>query len=196
MGWRHAVNTQQVSSRVWTVPNVISFTRLVLVPVFAVLVATQRWWAAVIVLILSGVSDWADGYLARRLGQETRLGKVLDPAADRLFIMVTLFAFAWAQVVPWWLVGVVIGRDIILGAVLPVLAARGYGPLPVSYTGKAGTFALMGAFPLLLAAQIAGGAASAVQVAAWAFTGWGLALYWTAGVLYLRQALGLVRDAS
>lgn len=182
--------------QVWTIPNAISFARLILIPLFAVLVATNRWGAAILLLMLCGFSDWADGYLARRLGQVTRLGQVLDPAADRLFILVTLVAFAWADVAPWWLVGAVVGRDVLLSILLPVLASRGYGPLPVSYTGKAGTFALMCAFPLLLAAQVMDTGAGVVMAFAWAFAGWGVALYWTAGVLYAVQAMTLLRDPA
>ncbi|HMO11930.1 MAG TPA: CDP-alcohol phosphatidyltransferase family protein, partial [Actinotalea sp.] len=143
----------QTSTRVLTWPNLISAARLVMVPVFAVLAFTGRDLAALAVLAVSAASDWLDGVLARRLGQTSRLGELLDPAADRLFILVTLVVLAVRQDVPWWLVGVIVGRDVLLGAVQAVLVRRGVGPLPVHFVGKAGTFALLYALPLLLLAR-------------------------------------------
>jgi cardiolipin synthase (CMP-forming) len=183
---------QQVSSRVLTVPNVISLVRLLLVPVFAVLIVEGQDVWALVVLAVSGASDWADGVLARRLDQVTRIGQVLDPAADRLFILVTLLGLAWRGVVPVWLLVVIVARDVLLAALLPWLARHGYGPLPVSFAGKAGTFALLYAFPLLLLAGAPGWLGDAAAVTGWAFTWWGIALYWIAGVQYVVQARALV----
>lgn len=183
---------QQVSSRVLTVPNVISMLRLLLVPVFAVLIVQGEDVWALVVLAVSGASDWVDGVLARRLDQVSRLGQVLDPAADRLFIFVTLIGLAWREVVPLWLVVVIVGRDVLLAAMLPWLARHGYGPLPVSFAGKAGTFALLYAFPLLLLAEAQGWLGDVAAVTGWAFTWWGIGLYWLAGVQYVVQARALV----
>lgn len=176
------------AGRVLTWPNAISAARLVLVPVFAVLAATRQDVAALVVLAVSAASDWLDGVLARRLHQTSRLGELLDPAADRLFILVTLVVLGARGIVPWWLLGVIVGRDLLLAAVLGVLVARGHGPLPVHFVGKAGTFALLYAFPLLLLAAWTGPVGQVAGVAGWAFAWWGIGLYWLAGALYLRQA--------
>lgn len=182
--------------RVWTVPNAISMARLALVPVFAWLIAAGHDLAALGVLALAGFSDWLDGVIARRFDQGSRLGAMLDPAADRLYILVTLVMLAWREVVPWWLVVVLVGRDVLLAGLLPALARRGYGPLPVHFVGKAGTFALLYAFPLLLLAQWPGAVGEVARAAGWAFAWWGIAFYWLAAVLYVRQAVALVRETE
>lgn len=181
-----------VSDRVLTVPNVISLVRLVLVPVFAVLIAVGNDGWALVVLAVSGASDWLDGVLARRLGQVSKLGQMLDPAADRLFILVTLIGLAWRDLVPWWLVAVLVARDVMLLGLFAVVARHGYGPLPVHLAGKAGTFALLYAFPLLLLAEWRAPIGTVSYVLGWAFAWWGLALYWFAGMLYVVQARRLL----
>ena len=177
------------SSRIVTIPNGISAVRLLLVPVFAVLLAQHHDAWAFVVLAVSGASDWLDGVLARRLHQVSELGKVLDPAADRLFIFVTLVALAWRDVVPWWLVVVIVLRDVLMGALLVPLAHQGYGPLPVSFLGKAATFNLLYAFPMLLAAlpERHDPLSTVFRPLGWAFTVWGTVLYVVAGVAYVRH---------
>ncbi|MEU2201156.1 CDP-alcohol phosphatidyltransferase family protein [Isoptericola sp. NPDC019482] len=187
---------QEISSRVFTIPNLVSLLRLALVPVFAVLIVVGEDVWALAVLAFSGFTDWLDGVLARRLHQVTRLGQMLDPAADRLFIFVTLIGLTWRDVIPLWILVVIVARDVMLACLLPVLARHGYGPLPVSFVGKAGTFALLYAFPLLLLATVPGGVGAAAHVVGWAFTWWGVGLYWVAGVQYLRQARELLGAAS
>ncbi|MFE5309058.1 CDP-alcohol phosphatidyltransferase family protein [Isoptericola sp. NPDC056578] len=187
---------QEISSRVFTIPNLVSLLRLALVPVFAVLIVVGEDVWALAVLAFSGFTDWLDGVLARRLHQVTRLGQMLDPAADRLFIFVTLAGLAWRDVVPLWLLVLIVARDVLLMCLLPVLARHGYGPLPVSFVGKAGTFALLYAFPLLLLATMPGVVGAAAHVVGWAFTWWGVGLYWVAGVQYVRQARVLLGAAS
>ena len=177
-----------VSDRVLTIPNVISLARLLIVPVFAVLIVTGHDGLALIVLAVSGASDWLDGVLARRLGQVSRLGQMLDPAADRLYILVTIVVLAWRAIVPWWLVALIVVRDLVLAAVLPMLARRGYGPLPVHFAGKAGTAALLYAFPLLLLSSRSDSWGTFGAVTGWALAWWGITLYWLAGAVYLRQA--------
>lgn len=185
--------TDDVSTRVLTVPNLISFARLLLVPVFAVLLVRRQDLWAFAVLAVSGASDWLDGVLARRLGQVSRLGQLLDPAADRLFILVTIVALAWRGVVPWWLVVALVARDVVLALMLLVLARAGEPPLPVHLAGKAGTFALLYAFPLLLLATWQGALGTVATVLGWAFALWGVGLYWFSGVLYLEQARRVLR---
>ncbi len=186
----------QVSDRVFTIPNLLSLLRLVLVPVFAWLILTRRDGAALTVLAASGLSDYLDGALARRWGQVSRIGQLLDPAADRLYIVSTLLGLAWREVIPWWLVAVLVGRDLLLSFTLPVLARAGYGPPPVHFLGKAATLNLLYAFPLLLLAQGHSTAADVARPVAWAFAWWGTALYWWAGWLYVRQVRSLVRAAG
>jgi cardiolipin synthase len=178
---------QRVSDRVLTIPNALSVLRLVLVPVFFWLLLTRRDGAAIVVLAVSGTSDYLDGMLARRWGQVSRLGQLLDPFADRLYILSTLVGLAWREIIPWWLVAALVARDLVLATTIPVLARHGYGPLPVHLLGKAATFNLLYAFPLLLLAQGSSTAAAIARPIAWAFAWWGLVLYWWTGWLYLRQ---------
>jgi len=179
---------EQVRDTVLTVPNAISFLRVLLVPVFALLVIGHHDGWAFVVLAVSGVSDWLDGVIARRFNQMSRLGQMLDPAADRLFILVTVVALAWREIVPWWLVAMILARDLLLAALLPALARRGFGPLPVHFAGKAGTAALLYAFPLLLLSARSDVWRTVGAVPGWAFAWWGITLYWVAGIVYLRQA--------
>lgn len=176
-----------------TVPNLISVLRLLLVPVFAVLALQGEDAWALLVLVVAGASDWVDGRLARALNQQSRLGELLDPSADRLFILVTLLVLASRDVVPWWLVVVIVGRDVLLTLVLAVLMARRVGPLPVHFVGKAGTFALLYALPMLLLARWPGWLGATADVVGWAMAIWGIALYWLAGAVYVRQAVGELR---
>lgn len=178
--------------RVFTVPNLLSLARLLLVPVFAYLIVTERDGWALGVLAFSGFSDWLDGYLARRWNQVSRVGQLLDPAADRLYILSTLLGLAWRDLIPWWLVALIVARDAVLALTLPVLARHGYGPLPVHFLGKAATFCLLYAFPLILLGEGSSGFAEVARPIGWAFAWWGTGLYWWAGLLYLRQ----VRDVA
>jgi cardiolipin synthase len=184
-----------MSSRVLTVPNIISLVRLALVPVFAVLIVVGEDGWALLVLAVSGATDWLDGVLARRLNQVTRLGQILDPFADRLFIFVTMIGLAWREVVPPWLVIAIIARDVLLALTVPVLARLGYGTLNVTLVGKIATFALLYAFPLLLLAEVPGWIGAAAHVVGWAFTWWGVSLYWLAGLQYVAQVRRLAAGA-
>jgi cardiolipin synthase (CMP-forming) len=180
-------------ARVLTVPNAISVARLAGVPVFLWLVLGPKadWWA-VGLLILAGLSDWLDGKLARAWNQQSRLGQVLDPAADRLYIAATLAGLAIRGIIPWWLVAVLVSRELVLGVALLVLRRHSYGPLQVSLVGKAATLCLLYAFPLLFIGEHAGPVGLIARVAGWAFAIWGSALYWWAAGLYLVQTRQLV----
>ena len=178
-----------------TVPNLLSLLRLALVPVFLVLILNGFNLEAVIVLIVASVTDYLDGYFARKLNQETRLGQLLDPAADRLYIFATLIGLSVVGYIPIWLPMIVIGRDLLLLFTYPILASRGYGPLPVHYLGKAGTFALLYAFPLLLIASAFPDVSIFVLPVAWAFAWWGIGLYWWAGFVYLAQVRSVVKSS-
>lgn len=188
-GEQSAAVEQPGADRIWTVPNGISMARLAGVPVFLWLVLGPKadGWA-VALLIAAGASDWLDGKIARAWNQQSRLGQVLDPAADRLYIAATLVGLAVRTIIPWWLVGLLAARELVLGLALLVLRAHGYGPLQVSLVGKAATACLLYAFPLLFLGAHAGTAALVARVIGWAFAIWGTALYWWAAGLYLMQA--------
>ena len=140
----------------------------------------------------SGVTDYLDGYLARRLNQITRIGTLLDPLADRLYTVATVLALTIRGITPVWLIVVLVARDLYLTLLLPVLRRHGYGPLPVSYLGKAATLNLLYAFPLLLLSSGTDTLATVARPVGWAFTLWGTALYLLAAGLYTRHLRLLV----
>ncbi len=182
-----------MTQQILTLPNLLSFVRLSLVPVFLVLLLTGQDIVALIVLVVSGLTDYLDGYLARRLGQVSRLGQLLDPAADRLFIFATLLGLAARDVVPWWLVIAIVGRDLMLLVLGVVLANHGYGPLPVHNLGKVATFCLFYALPLLVLAQAVPATAFLAGPAGWAGAAWGAFLYWWAGIVYVFETARVIR---
>lgn len=188
---------EPVSDRILTVPNLISLLRLLLVPVVAVLILEDELVAAFVILIGAGLTDWLDGVIARRFRQTSKLGRFLDPSADRLFIFVTVLGLAYQEIIPWWLVIAIAAREAAVGACLPVLFRLGYPGFPVHVAGKAGTFALMYAFPLLLLAHVEGALGTVAWVVGWAAALWGVYLYWAAAIIYLnqfRQVLTLARS--
>jgi cardiolipin synthase len=134
--------------------------------------------------------------LARAWNQQSRLGQVLDPAADRLYIAATVVGLAVRGIIPWWLVALLAARELVLGVALLVLRRSSYGPLQVSLVGKAATLCLLYAFPLLFLGEHGGPAARAARVLGWAFAIWGSALYWWAAALYLVQTRRIVAAVS
>lgn len=192
----HAASDPQEPRRVATIPNLISVARLAGVPVFLWLVLGLRseagdWWALAL-LAAAGLSDWLDGKVARAMNQQSHLGELLDPAADRLYIVSTVIALAVRAIIGWWLVALLAAREFALGLVLLALRRHGYSPLRVSFVGKAATMSLLYAFPLLFLGSHSTAYASVARVFGWAFALWGTALYWWAGVLYAEQARGLL----
>lgn len=191
-----------VSNRIWTIPNLLSALRLAGVPLFLYWVLhTHQDGRAILLLMAAGASDYFDGKIARRYGQSSRLGQLLDPAADRLYILATLLALVARDGLPLWWALALIGRDVALAFTIPVLRRHGYGPLPVHFLGKAATFNLLYAFPMLLAALPGRHdlLATVFRPLGWAFATWGSTLYWWAGVLYvvhLRQLLRAERAAG
>ncbi|WP_407923110.1 CDP-alcohol phosphatidyltransferase family protein [Bifidobacterium xylocopae] len=179
---------------IWTMPNVISFLRILSIPVIAYLVAKRHLIIALVVLLFSAVSDGVDGIIARRYNQVSKLGQILDPVADRLLILCSVLALSIAGILPWWLLLLVGLRDVLMGLLVLALAQHDYGPLPVHFAGKTGTAVLMLAIPALIFADawhtpffqfmhlIALGAVI-----------WGVGLYWLAGLLYARQGLCLLK---
>ncbi|MFK4729155.1 CDP-alcohol phosphatidyltransferase family protein [Agromyces mediolanus] len=185
----------QVSTRVWTIPNVLSMLRLALVPVFLVLLVMGEYIGALIVLVVASLSDLADGYLARRLNQVTRLGQLLDPAADRLYIFAALLGLAAGGLVPWWIVVVIVSRDVFLLVLGVVLASHGYGPLPVHQLGKVATFALFFGLPVIMLGLAFPPVQPVSEPIGWAITLWGAFLYWWAGIIYAIETARAVRAA-
>jgi cardiolipin synthase (CMP-forming) len=191
-----AQGSPPVSDRVWTPPNVLSMLRLVGVPIFLWLILSHHDGWAVVVLTLSGVSDYFDGKIARKYNLVSRVGQLLDPLADRLYILSTLFGLAWREIIPWWLVAILVSREAFGTVLLMVVRHYGYRALPVHFIGKAATFCLLWAFPLILLGQGDTVVATAALTSGWAFAWWGTALYWVAGVMYAVQTRDVVRAAK
>jgi cardiolipin synthase (CMP-forming) len=183
------------TSEVWTIPNIISMVRLAGVPLFLWLVIGPEadvW--ALVVLMISGFTDWLDGYLARRLDQMSKLGEILDPVADRLYILAAVIGLLYRDIIPLWVAVLLPLRDLFLWCLVPFLRTRGYSALPVHYLGKAATAALLYSFPMLFLGDGEGPVATLSEVFGWAFAIWGIGLYWWAGLLYAWQVRKLMAD--
>ncbi|MFI1650081.1 CDP-alcohol phosphatidyltransferase family protein [Streptomyces avidinii] len=185
--------TRVQTDRIFTIPNILSMARLAGVPLFLWLILAEYDGWALAVLMLSGISDYLDGKLARRWNQISKLGRLLDPAADRLYILSTLFGLTYREVLPLWLTGALIARELMLLVMVWILRRHGYPPPQVNFLGKAATFNLMYAFPLLLLSDGSGWLAWLAAVFGWAFAVWGTTLYWWAGILYVVQVRRLVK---
>ncbi|AUI58702.1 CDP-alcohol phosphatidyltransferase family protein [Amycolatopsis sp. BJA-103] len=179
------------------VPNMLSILRLAGVPVFLWLLLGPKedGWAFAL-LVFSALTDWLDGKLARWLNQMSRLGQLLDPAADRLYILATLIAFLIRDIVPWWVVVPLVAREAVLGVCVLLLRHRGFAPPEVTYIGKGATFVLMYAFPFLLLTQGGSDIAAFARPIGYAFTAWGAVLYVYSGVLYVVQTVRALRSAD
>ena len=140
-----------------TIPNIITVARLVvLTPLFVVLAATGRTGAAIAALVVLGVTDWADGFIARRFDMTSELGRTLDPLADRLGMLAVIITLTMLGELRWWMLGLVVVPDAVLICGALFLMATRRWPLPdleVSLLGKARTAALMTGLPLLLIAS-------------------------------------------
>jgi cardiolipin synthase len=184
-----------LSNRVATWPNLLSVLRLLGVPLFLWLVLgpEQDGWALA-VLMIAGFTDWLDGKLARTLNQSSQLGQVLDPLADRLYILAVVVGLTLRDIIPLWLAVALVMRDVVLLGLVPLLRTRGYSALPVHFLGKAATANLLYAFPLLLLGDGTGDLARLADVFGWAFAIWGTGLYWWAAALYAYQVVTLLRE--
>jgi cardiolipin synthase len=184
--------------QVWTIPNALSLLRLLGVPLFLWLILQPVFhgphydgWA-ILLLAVSGATDYLDGKIARAFGQVSRIGQLLDPAADRLYILSTLAGLAARQIIPVWLAVLLVARDLLMSIPLAVLRRHGYGPPPVHFLGKAATFNLLYAFPLLLLGDGTGLLHDVAGEVGWAFAIWGTALYYLAAGLYVVQVRRLI----
>ncbi len=174
----------EVSHAVWTVPNVISFVRIVLIAVFGALFMAERDVAAIIVLACAGLSDFFDGFLARRWHQVTALGRLLDPAADRLLTLVVVVGMAVRDIIPWWLVVILLARDAMVAAALVYGRSRRVSSPHVTLVGKAATFCLYLTLPL---AYVGYAVATWLNTVAIILSVGAAILYWISGVGYVQD---------
>ncbi|MDJ0394131.1 CDP-alcohol phosphatidyltransferase family protein [Rhodococcus sp. G-MC3] len=184
----------EASDRILTIPNVLSGVRLLLIPLFAYLLLGPRAdGLALIVLLASGATDWLDGKLARALDQSSRLGALLDPLVDRLSVVTTLVTFVIRGIIPWWVAALLIGRDLLLAGTMFVYKRRSMPPPDVIYLGKAATFVLMVALPVLLGSTGDTGVATVLAPIGNALLIWGTGLYVWTGALYTYKAFTVAK---
>lgn len=183
-----------VANSNWTIPNALSALRLLGVPVFFwLIVGPESDGLALAILIVSSFTDWLDGYLARRLNQFSRLGELLDPLADRLYVVAALAALYIRDLIPIWVVVLLIFRDVLMSILLLYLKRFGITGVPVHFVGKAATMNLLYALPLVLMGTFSGLVGQLAHVFGWAFLIWGITMYWYAGALYFRQVFDMRR---
>lgn len=184
-------------SPVFTVPNALTLVRGLGIPLFIYLALSRHAdGQAIIVLMLGGATDYFDGKLARAWNQESRLGELLDPAIDRLYIAATLVVLYLRQAIPLWVIVLIVGRDLILGVVTLAMKRVGISPFKVTYLGKAATFNLMYSFPLLLLAKSGSGFGGLAFIIGWSFAVWGIALYLVTGVNYFQTGWRSIVNAK
>ncbi len=183
-----------MSNQVLTIPNMLSILRLLGVPLYFLLVSKEEFLAAVFVLFLAGATDYLDGKIARRFNQTSKLGELLDPAADRLYVAAIVYSLWDLEVIPLILLVIIFVRDAVLGVLLLFMKRQDIEPFKVTYLGKAATFNLLYAFPFLLLTLIDQALVSSIAyVIGWAFSAWGIALYLWTGILYLKDGIRLLR---
>ena len=188
---------QKLTYRIWTIPNALSAARLLGVPVFFwLIVGPEKDGLALIILVISSFTDWLDGYLARRLNQFSRLGELLDPLADRLYVVAALIALFVRGLIPIWVVVALLLRDVVMFLFLVYLKKFGYNGVPVHFVGKAATMNLLYALPLILLGTFSGLVGQVAEVFGWAFLLWGVSMYWYAAILYMKQILSLRRNLN
>ncbi len=185
---------QTVHDRVLTAANLITFARLAGLPLFVWLtLGVGAYGIAFGVLVVVGTTDWVDGYVARRFDQVTRLGKLLDPLIDRALLATATLTLLVAGFMPWWVVGLVVLRDIVLfGTAFAWFG--GLPPIAVSRTGKFATAMLLLGVPGFLLGNMQWSGAGPALVLAWLLTGVGTVSYYLAGLQYARIARALRRS--
>ena len=180
-----------------TVPNALTLLRFLGIPLFIylTLVLEADGWA-IVVLAVGGATDYFDGKLARAWNQTSRFGELADPAIDRLYILATLIVFLVREIVPVWMIALIIGRDVILAVITVMMNRKGLPPFTVTYLGKAATFNLLYAFPLLFLATQDSSAGRIAFAIGWSFALWGIVLYVFTGWLYFQNGIKSIRVAS
>lgn len=180
-----------------TIPNALTILRGLGIPLFiylALSLEADGW--AILTLAVAGATDYFDGKLARAWNQTSKFGEFLDPAIDRLYINATLIVLYLRDAIPLWLIVILFSRDLILLFFALALQLKHQPPLKVSYLGKAATFNLLYAFPLLLLALVDSWYGSLAFIAGWSFTIWGLGLYIGTGIGYIRDAVATITAVS
>lgn len=184
--WSVDTTVAPTTNRIWTIPNVLSFVRLCCIPIFVWLLfgRDDRMWASILLGTL-GATDWVDGFIARRYGQVSELGKVLDPAADRLLLIVGVGSIIIDGSAPVIVSVLVVAREVLLGAALVILTLLGMERFDVTYWGKLGTFLLMFAFPAFLMGNADVATSDLFTVLGWACAIPGIAISWYAAITYI-----------
>ena len=177
--------------RVATIPNAISLIRLLCVPVFLwLLFGRENRLGAALLLGGLGATDWVDGYIARHFNQVSNLGKVLDPIADKVLLVVGMVAILIDGSVPAVIFWPAIAREVLVAAITILLGALGARRIDVSWAGKCGTLLMMVAFPLFLWGHGSGPA----YAVAWVVAVAGLVMAWYAAATYVRPAMDALRE--
>jgi cardiolipin synthase len=180
--------SQQVSQQILTIPNIISFVRLAAIPIFWWLVLGQDdLVGATVVYVVLSTTDWVDGYLARRLNQVTRLGKALDPIADRLLIASAVVAGLIGGIVPPVIGWTLIVREVYMALVTLRLVSKGGGTLQVRWLGKVATFGVYSSIGWFYMAEIPF-LEFLTRPLAWIAGVSGLVLYWYTAFQYTGDA--------
>ena len=183
-----------MNSSLLSIPNALTFLRLLGIPLFVYLtlsIEADGW--AIVVLAIGGATDYFDGKLARAWNQTSRFGELADPAIDRLYILTILIVFLIRDIVPAWIIVLLIARDLVLGLISLMMKSKGLAPFTVTYLGKAATFNLMYAFPFLLLAKSDSSLGTIAFVLGWSFAIWGIALYIATGISYGREGFSQMR---
>ena len=181
--------------RILTAPNVITMVRLLCIPIFLwLLFGAHRQTAAAVLLAVLGATDWVDGFVARRYGQVSTLGKVLDPTADRILVGTAVISIMVYGAVPLWFGLATIAREVLVSAMVLLLAALGAARIDVLWVGKAGTFGLMFAYPTFLLGDGTASWQEPIRVIAWVTGLIGLALAWWAAGSYIAPARRALRE--
>jgi cardiolipin synthase len=180
---------ERVSTAIRTVPNAVTLARLLLMPLCAYLLATGRFGWGIALTAVVGSTDWVDGWLARRTGQVSRLGQLLDPLADRLLIASVAIALVIQDVVPWQAAVLLLARDLVLLCAWPLLKRRGIEPPEVILLGKAATLVLLIALPVLTLGATGVAVADAARVLGLLGLWAGVVMYYLAGAVYVRMVL-------
>lgn len=181
--------------RILTAPNVITLVRLLCIPLFLwLLFGAHRQTAAAVLLAVLGATDWVDGYVARRYGQVSTFGKVLDPTADRILVGTAVISIMVYGAVPLWFGLATIAREVLVSAMVVLLAALGAARIDVLWVGKAGTFGLMFAYPTFLLGDGTAGWQEPIRIIGWVTGLVGLALAWWAAGSYIGPARRALRE--